>query len=138
MKILGIIIAVGLCVAMLIGCSDDDNGANPTVTQSIANADPSAGFIANATTYRLVIEIDGDTASTFSLDPGVIVNLSLQEQTTHLLHVTVFDGTGDKLAEYLNSFYIDEIPLDNRLNDFLCSWYVEIISESGFANNFGT
>ena len=95
----------------------------------------------NSTRYRLVIDLAEREKFEFELAPGMTVGIYLQVKKTHTLHVVVLNQAGRAISEYVNSFYIDDIPLDNQLKDYICSWYVEFtpeFPEYGFANRFGT
>ena len=128
-----------LCVGILSGCDDSDgNGKSNVITTAIDDPDPKRGFIMNSLNYTLVIDIDEKEEFRMSLSPGAIVEISLKEQKTHLLHAVVLNAEGRVVNDFVNSFYIDEVPLDNQFKDFLCSWYVEIVSEYGFGNDMGT
>ena len=136
-----ILLVVFLCTGVLVSCGDDDDDKDSTIMDAIANADPSYGFMVNSTQYRLVIDLGEEEEFEIALDPGMIIDMQLKERKTYILHVVVMNTRGRAISEYVNSFYIDEIPLDNQLGDFICSWYVEFTPnqpESGFANNFGT
>lgn len=130
---------VVLCTGFLVNCGDDDDDS--LIMSSIANDDPSYGFMVNSTQYRLVIDLDEKEEFDIALDPGMIIDMRLRTRKTHVLHVVVLDGANRALSEYINTFYIDEIPLDNQIKDFVCSWYVEFTPEqplSGFANKTGS
>ncbi|MBD3308699.1 hypothetical protein GF339_19965 [candidate division KSB3 bacterium] len=134
-----LVLLLGLCSGIIVGCDDDDDDSRSTIMDTIANDDPSYGFLVNSTTYRMVLDLGEAERFNLTLEPGAIISLNLQTQKTHLIHVVVLNQANRAIADYVNGFYIDEIPLDNRLKDFICSWYVEFISdESGFGNNFGT
>ena len=134
---LKILFIVFLCAGILVGCDDDDDKKN-VITNAIADSDPSQGFIVNSLDYRVVIDFNEKEEFNASLDPGMILEINLTDNTTHLLHVVVLNGEGRIISEYSNSFYIDNIPLDNQLKDFLCSWYIDLVSESGYGNDFGS
>lgn len=134
---LRIVFVVTLCIGMLSGC-DDDNGDNHVLTTAIDTPDASHGYIMNSLSYTVLIDIDEKEKFNLSLSPGMTVELSLEENKTHLLHAVVLNAQGRVIQEFVNSFYIDNVPLDNQLKDYLCSWYVELIAESGFGNNLGT
>lgn len=128
-----------LCVGILAGCDDDDgNGNKAVITTAIADSDPARGFIMNSLNYTVVIDIDEKEEFRMAIGPGGIVEVSLKAKKTHLLHVVVLNAQGRVVNEFMNSFYIDEVPLDNQFRDFLCSWYVELVSEHGFGNYMGS
>lgn len=128
-----------LCVGIMTGCDDDDdNGDNIAITSAIDQPDPKRGFIMNSLDYMVVIDIDEKEKFRMSLSPGMIVELKLQEKKTHVLHAVVLNTQGRTIHEFVNSFYIDEFPLDNQFKDFVCSWYVELVSEYGFGNDMGS
>ncbi len=136
-----VLFIVFLCINFLISCNDDDDDDNSSILGSIASADASYGFMANSTSYSLVIDLGEKEEFEITLEPGAIVEMKLQENKTYVIHVVVMNTAGRALSEYINSFFIDDIPLDNQLSDFVCSWYVEFTSNqplSGFANEFGT
>ncbi len=137
----GILLAA-LCVGVLISCDDDDDDDNNlTISGTLVNADPSYGFIGNSTEFRLQIDLGEKEDFTLNLAPGQIIGVQLKENKTYILHVVVLNQGGGALSEYVNSFFIDDIPLDNQFKDVLCSWYVEFVSnypEYGFGNEFGT
>jgi hypothetical protein len=128
-----------LCAVMLAGCDDDDDNG-PRIS-SISNVDPSYGFMINSTDYHLTIDINEVEKFEINLDPGMVIGLRLDENRSYTMHVVVLNSRGRVVSEYNNSFFIDNIALDNQLSDFVCSWYVEFSpdsSEYGFTNNFGT
>lgn len=136
---LRIVLLCILCTGMLSGCDDDnDSGNKNIITTAIDDPDASRGFIMNSLNYTVILDLDEKEKFNLSLSPGMTVELRLKENKTHLLHVVVLSAEGRVIREFVNSFYIDDVPLDNQLKDFLCSWYVELISEYGFGNNLGT
>ena len=132
-----LVFIVLVCLGVLASCSDDDDNTSSTTAAIVAN-DPSYGFIANSTNYRMVIDIGEKKAFQFTLEPGATIDLNLHQKKTHVAHVVLLNAADRVVADYVNSFYIDEIPLDSQFRDMICSWYAEFISESGFGNNFGT
>jgi hypothetical protein len=140
--IVKVLLFISLCLGLLVSCGDDDDDDKYSfVSGTISNTDPSYGFMANSTPYHLVIDLGEREDFEFTLAPGMITGMHLKEKRTYVLHVVVLNESGRAISEYLNSFYIDDVPLDNQLKDFVCSWFVEFTSkypESGFANNFGT
>lgn len=126
-----------LCVGMLISCSDDDDKDNPAST-AILSADPSDGFLVNSTGFRAVIDFGQQKQFQTTLEPGQMMNLNLQRDKTHVVHVVLLNESDRALSDFVNSFYIDETALDNQLRDFLCSWYVEFVTMSGYNNRFGS
>ena len=135
-----VILLVSLCLGVLVSCGDDDdNGV--TISNVITDADPSYGFIVNSTGYQLLIDFGEEEKFELRLVPGQILQVNLRENRTYVLHVVVLDIRGGAISEYNNTFFIDDVPLDNQFRDVLCSWYVEFTSnypEYGFANKFGT
>ncbi|GAK55785.1 hypothetical protein U27_02744 [Candidatus Vecturithrix granuli] len=135
---LRIVFVFTLCIGMLSGCDDDDNGNKNAITTAIDKPDASHGYIMNSLSYTVLIDIDEKEKFNLSLSPGMTVELRLKANKTHLLHAVVLNAQGRVMQEFVNSFYIDDVPLDNQLKDYLCSWYVELTSEYGFGNNLGT
>ena len=127
-----------LCSGLLLSCSDDDDDNGVVIANTQTSANPEYGFIVNSLAYTVVLDFNEREEFTTTLTPGMIIEMNFQEKKTHLLHVMVMNDAGRIFAEYVNSFYIDDVPLDNQLGDFQCSWYIELISEYGFDNNFGT
>lgn len=135
---LRILFVFTLCIGILSGCDDDDNGNKRVITTAIDKPDASHGYIMNSLNYTVLIDIDEKEEFNLSLRSGMTVELRLKENKTHLLHAVVLDAQGRVMREFVNSFFIDDVPLDNQLKDYLCSWYVELTSEYGFGNNLGT
>ena len=136
-----VILLVSLCLGVLVSCGDDDDNKDLTVSNALTSADPSYGFMVNSSGYQLLIDFGEEESFELSLVPGQILQVNLQENRTYVLHVVVLDIRGGAISEYINTFFIDDIPLDNQFRDILCSWYVEFTStypEYGFANKFGT
>lgn len=133
-------LVVGLgCAGMLIGCGDEDTSDHGV--SSITSADPSHGYMLNSTPYYLQIDLGEKEEFALRLNPGMLIEMNLDTNRTYVLHVVVLNSANRTVSEYINTFYIDDIPLDNQLNDFVCSWYVEFTPnypEYGYANNFGT
>jgi hypothetical protein len=130
-----------LCSGVLVSCNDDDNNQKSTITSAIGNSDPSYGFLLNSTPYLLKIDLGEEETFTIELNPGMLLGMHLKENKTYVLHVVILNNVGRVVSEYVNSFYIDAVPLDNQLEDFICSWYVEFtptFPETGFVNKFGT
>lgn len=137
-KIIISLFVVVVLSGFLVSCESDDE-SNSNVSDVIGDDDPGQGFLANSTSYRLLLDFEETNEFNVALDPGMIIEMRLSSRQTHLIHIVVLDTrTGRAVSEYVNSFYIDDIPLDNKLHDFVCSWYIEFMSESGFANKFGT
>ncbi len=135
------ILLVMLCSGLLIGCNDEDDDKNSPISNAIASNDPSYGFMVNSTQYHLALDLGEKEKFEFSLSPGMTIGVRLKVKRTYVLHVVVLNAAGRTVSEYVNSFYIDDVPLDNQLKDYLCSWYVEFTPkypEYGFANKFGT
>jgi len=136
-----VILIVSLCLGILVSCGDDDDDKSSVISGAVMDADPSYGFMVNSTGFRLLIDLGEREEFDVSLAPGEIIWIRLKENRTYVLHVVVLNETGRGLAEYVNSFYIDDVPLDNYLMDFVCSWYVEftpVYPGDGFANRFGS
>ena len=134
-----VLLAGLVCVGVLTGCSDEDDSGNGV--SAITSADPSHGYMLNSTPYHLQIDLGEKEKFELSLNPGMLIEMKLDTNRTYVLHVVVMNAANRAVSEYVNTFYIDDIPLDNQLNDFVCSWYVEFTPtypEYGFANNFGT
>lgn len=128
------------CMGLLTSCEDDDDDYDP-LSEAISDTDPSYGFLLNATSYRLQIDLGEVEEFKIVLNPGQLKLARLDPDRTYILHVLVLDTAGRVVSEYVNTFYIDNIPLDNQLRDFLCSWFVEFTPNNplyGFANNFGS
>jgi hypothetical protein len=138
------IMLVLLGLGMMMGCNDDKKNSDSkqsSPTNVIGTADPSYGYLVNETPYRLKIDIDEEETFTVELPSGMLLGMSLTPNKTHVLHVAVLNSASKVVAEYTNSLYIDEYPLDHQLLNFICSWYVEFTDnhpEYGFANNFGS
>ncbi len=136
--VLKVILMCSACLGMLGGCDDDDDGNKRIITTAIDQPNASRGYIMNSLKYSVLIDLDEKEEFNLLLGPGMTVELNLQENKTHLLHAAVLNSQGRVIKEFVNSFFINNVPLDNQLKDFLCSWYVEIVSESGFGNNIGS
>ena len=135
-----IVVGVGLCLGLLGSCGDNDE-KNTSPNSPVTEADPSYGFMLNSTPYDLNIDLGEEEDFNIDLAPGQLLGMYLQENKTYVIHVVVLDNARRAVSDYLTSFYIDDIPLDNQLTDFLCNWYVEFTStypELGFTNKFGT
>lgn len=130
-----ILLLVILWAIGITSCNKDEE--NSFITGS-PNADPGYGYIINSTEYSLAVDVSERGDYQISIAPGGLNAIQLQPRTTHLIHVVMLDNSGRAVAEYVNSFYINEIALDNQVRDFICSWYVEITSTSGYTNNFGS
>ncbi|PID56469.1 hypothetical protein CSB45_11500 [candidate division KSB3 bacterium] len=133
---MGLLAVIILCFGVLAGCGDDKDMS--PVSSAIEKRDPSYGFLLNSTPYRLVLDFEEQNRFRKTLEPGELISLTRQKNRTHLVHVVVMDEGDRAITDYVNSFYIDDYALDNQLRDFLCSWYVEFVSDSGFYNNFGS
>ena len=127
-----------LCVGVLISCSDDDDDTTNSTSTALVSANPSNGFIVNSTDFRAVIDFGQQNQFQTTLEPGQMMNMNLQRNKTHLVHVVLLNESDRALSEFVNNFYIDNTALDNQLRDFLCSWYVEFVTMSGFNNRFGS
>ncbi len=124
------------CAALLAGCSDDDNDSRLS-TSVIQSGDARQGYFINSTAYRMVIDLEEQEDFTITLQAGQILAQKLAAKETHVAHVVLLDANDRAVADYVNSFYINEIPLDQQYRDFICSWYVDFLSLSGFGNDFG-
>lgn len=133
-----LVMLVLLCAGLIMSCKDDDDDNLSPNSEILGNINPGYGFLVNSTDYRLVIDLDEQETFEVTLNPGATMGIALHEKKTHVIHVLMVNGAGRVVTEYVNSFYIDDIPLDNQLNDFVCNWYVEFFAESGFVNKFGT
>lgn len=136
-----VMLCVSLCLGVLVSCDDDDDDKNLTVSDALSEADPSYGFMANSTEYQLLIDFGEKEKFNFRLAPGQVVEMNLQYNKTYVMHVVVLNTWGGAISEYINAFFIDNIPLDNQFREIVCSWYFEFISnypEYGFTNEFGT
>ncbi len=117
-----------LCAGLLLGCSDD-NGAK---------GDPSLGYIVNSTSYRISVDLGLQNKYKWTLGPGEILRLNLDHNRTHVISVIFYNNADRVGTGFSSNFYIDGTALDNTLRDFLCSWYFEIVSTSGFGNKSGS
>ena len=138
-RIQNIVVLLGmivLCFGVLGGCSDDDD--NNPATSAIESRDPSYGFLLNSTPYRIALDFGQQNEFQTTLEPGELMSINMNTDRTHLVHAVVLNGNDRAIADYVNSFFIDKFALDNQLRDFICSWYVEFRSESGFYNRFGS
>ena len=117
-----------ICTGLLISCSDD-NGAR---------GDPTLGYIVNSTPYRISIDLGLQNDYKWTLGPGELLTLNLERNRTHVISVVFYNNADRVGKEFTSNFYINDIALDNKLRDFLCSWYFEIVSTSGFGNNSGS
>ncbi len=118
-----------MCARLLVGCSDNDDGAK---------GDPELGYIVNSTPYRVAIDIGLKNKYKWTLESGGIMSLELEANKTHAISVILYNNT-DRVGEgFTSNFYINEIALDNKLRDFLCSWYYEILSTNGFSDKTGS
>lgn len=132
-----IILCISLCLGVLVSCDNNDDDKNLTIT----NADPSYGFMANSTEYHLLIDFGEKEKFELRLPPRQVIEMNLQYNRTYVMHVVVLNNWGGVISEYINAFFIDNIPLDNQFREVVCSWYFEFISnypEYGFANKSGT
>ena len=134
-RILGIF---SILMMGILGLSACESESGRGISSGTPNTDPEYGYVINSTDYTLVIDVDGQEEYQVRIQAGDLLAMALEEEETHLLHVIVLDSSGQALAEYVNSFYIDANALDNQVSDFVCSWYVEVVSESGYANRFGS
>ncbi|PID56468.1 hypothetical protein CSB45_11495 [candidate division KSB3 bacterium] len=125
-------------VIALAGISGCESESSRGITNGVPNTDPEHGYILNSTNYALVIDINGRNEYQVRIQSGEFFAMTLEQERTHLLHVIVLDDSGQALAEYVNSFYINESALDNHVRNFVCSWYVDVTSTSGYANTFGS
>jgi len=135
-----IVVGVGLCLGLLGSCEDNDK-KDTSPNSPVTEADPSYGFMLNSTPYSLNIDLGEEEDFNINLAPGQLLGTYLKENKTYVIHVVVLNNARRAISEYVTSFYVDDIPLDNQLTDFLCNWYVEFTStypELGFTNKFGT
>ncbi len=112
-----------VCLGFVVSCSDDDDDND--LTGAIATEDPSIGYMLNSTEYRLLIDLNEQEKFDIALDPGTIIEMKLKTRKTHVAHVIVMNSANRAIGEYVDTFYINEIPLDHRFKDFICSWYLE-------------
>ncbi len=133
------LLAVASLLLFVVGTSgcDSETGRGLPVG-GIPNTDPGHGYVINSTDYTLVVDVNGQDEYQVRIQAGDLLVMGLEQEQTHLLHVVVLDSSGQAVAEYVNSFYINEVALDNQVRDFVCSWYVEVTSASGYANRFGS
>ena len=135
-KSIGVLLSIVMfCFGVFTGCSDDDD--NPT-SSALKSENPSYGFFINSTAYRIVLDLGQKNDFDIALEPGEMMSLTLKRGATHSVHAVLVDSADRAVSDYVNNFYIDEYGLDNQFEDFICSWYVEFVSESGYANNFGS
>lgn len=135
-----LLLIVMVCSGLLTACNNDD-GKKGAISGAISTPDPSYGFLVNATPYRLQIDFGEKETFDLILSPGQILGVHLDTKRAYVMHVVVLNTAGRVVSDYMNGFYVDEIPLDNQLRDFVCSWYVEFTAnypEYGYANDFGT
>jgi hypothetical protein len=131
-----LIIAVVICLGGLISCDDDDE----TKSTILMEADPSLGYLYNSSSYTLKIDLDEKEDFAINLVPQQLYKLNLQADQTHIFHVLVLNSKGRVVSEYVNTFYVNDVPLDNQLSDFMCNWFYEFTDvnpEYGFANRSG-
>ena len=135
-----VFLLVSLCSGVLVNWGDDDD-KDVTISGALTDADPSYGFIVNSTDYQLLIYFGEKEKFDLTLVPRQMLYITLKENRTYVMHVVVLNSGGGVVADYIEAFYIDNIPLDNQFRDVVCSWYFEFTSnypEYGFANNSGT
>ena len=131
-----VLLALLTCILAISGCESESGRGIPV--GGIPNTDPGHGYVINSTNYTIVIDVNGQNEYQVRIQPGDLLAMGLDQEQTHLLHVIMLNDSGQAVAEYVNSFYINEIALDNQVRDFVCSWYAEVISTSGYANRFGS
>ncbi len=123
-----------LSAGALLGCNDDDDDSS---ILGIGKNDATYGFIMNSTAYRVAIDFEQENDFQTVLEPGKSVAYHLKAGRTHMIHAVVLNENSRALSESYYNFYIDEFALDNTLHDFVCSWYVELLYDSGFGNKSG-
>ncbi|GAK51683.1 hypothetical protein U14_02928 [Candidatus Moduliflexus flocculans] len=115
--------------SVLTGCGDDDSNDR--------YSDPNFGYIKNSTDYTIAIDFGKDNEFSTRLAPGEMRGFDMDEGRSHLLHVVVLDSANRAVSEFFTNFNVDTTPFDNEWNGFVCSWYVDILRESGFGSEMG-
>jgi len=128
-----LVVACFVCLA-LVGCDDDDNSNSGL---PVAQNNPNYGYVKNSTEYTIAIDFGKDNDFSTKLAPGQMLGFNMDEGRAHLLHTVVLDNANRAISEFYTNFYVDETALDNEWNGFVCSWYVDILRESGFGSDMG-
>ena len=128
----------GLCLGLLGNCKSDDNKSSG-ISNVIVAPDPGAGFLLNSTPYSLAIDFQEAETFSVNLAPGKLLEINLTENKTYTIHVVALNAAGRVVSEYNYNFYINDVPLDSQLADFVCNWFVEFMpkyAEFGFTNRY--
>ncbi len=49
-----------------------------------------------------------------TIEPGELLSMESQRNRTHLMHAVVLNANDGAIADYVNSFFIDDFALDNQ------------------------
>lgn len=131
-RMFGLSVLVALCLScgVLAGCNDDDDSDG-------GREDPTFGYIKNSTIYTIAIDFGTDNNFSTRLAPNEIRGFNMDEGRSHLLHTVVLGGSNQVISEFFTNFNVDRTALDNEWEGFVCSWYVDIVRESGFGVETG-
>ena len=128
---LSVFLVFCLSCGALVGCNDDDSDNN------LGYNDPGFGYIKNSTTYTLAIDFGKNNDFSISLAPGEMRGFNMDKGRSHLLHAVALGSGNTAISEFFSNFYVDATALDNEWQGLVCSWYVDILRESGFGIETG-
>lgn len=126
---LGMLLVFCLSCGGLVGCNDDDS-------DGLAD-DPTFGYIKNSTTHTIAIDFGKNNDFSTYLAPSEIRGFNMDAGRSHLLHAVALDSGNRAISEFFMNFNVDKTAFDNQWEGFVCSWYVEILRESGFGAETG-
>ena len=115
-NLLLLVIMLAMSLTMM-GCSSDDD-------------DESDGLIYNQTSYRAEVNFIG--VEVVNVNAGeLIMNDSLDQDSTYLFQVTLFDSAGNVVITIDSSFYVDDDDENQTINETDCSWFISITENNG-------
>ncbi len=135
LRFLSVFVVCCLSCGILVSCNDDDDDSNRGLP--VAENDPTFGYVRNSTVYTIAIDFGKDNEFSIKLAPDGIHAFNMDKGRSHLLHVVVLDNGNHAISEFFTNFNVDYTALDNEWRGFVCSWYVDIVRESGFGVETG-
>lgn len=94
------------------------------------NDDESDGVIFNQTSYRAQVNFIG--IEILNVNAGQLLAYdNLDEDTTYLFQVTLFDSAGNVVQVIDSSIYVDNDDENQEINNTDCRWFISITEENG-------